>query len=997
MTSLFISYSRKDIEVARKLTEAFKGHDLDFWIDWEGIPPTVDWWKEIQSGIEKANIFIFLISPDSAVSKVCKQEIEHAAKNGKRLIPLVVRDIKADESPTELRPLNWIFIRDNDNFDSGFGKLITAIKTDYEWVQAHSQIQIKALEWKRNNHENGFLLHGKELQDAENQLVANSSKQPYATDLQREYVLKSRQATDRQRRTTTSVAIVGLIIVAALAVFGFVQAGLATERENIAQTAQANAEIEADQRATAQVIAEENQRLAEEREKIARAGELATQSALLRDSDFRASLLLGIEAWKTYENARTFGTLLENTQTNPHLQTYLNRNKDSLLGLAFSPDGKILATSARDQTIHLWDMTTGQPLGQPLSGHASPAVNLAFSHNGRLLASVGYDRDLIFWDLQTQKPIGELMWAHYDYVFSLAFSPDDKILASTSMDQTIILWDVETHQPLGEPLEGHRNWVNSAAFSPDGEVLATASQDHTIILWDVETRQPIGEPLSGHSYWVHSVAFSPDGKTLASGACAIAAIDIIHCNQGEIIFWNVERRQQIGQPLTGHADYATSIVFSPDGKTLASVGCGKTDTNFNCVAGEIILWELQLFQTVSQSLRGHPNAVESIVFSPDGKTLASGSLDNTVILWDIKSLLPIGQTWNVDRGAVNSVAISPDGRTLASANYDRSITLWDVEKQRPIDQPLNRHSGQVESVAISPDGKTIASSGCTQSDVLSCTEGEIILWDMATRRPIGSPLHAHANEVSSVVFSPNGNILASGSWDGTIILWDMETKRPIGEPLIGDGEGVWTVAFSSDGKTLASGGEDNAVTLWNVETRQPIGQPLRGNTDIIASIAFSPDGKILASGSWDKTIILWDMETLQPIGQPLSGHSDRLYSVAFSPDGRTLASGAVDEVVILWDVETRQPIGQPLIGHEYTVTSVVFSPNGKMLASGSTEASVILWNLDPVFLLKKTCERAGRNFTRAEWEKYFPDAEYAKTCDQWPLDPEPVAIPNLTP
>src|SRR5688572_8219698 len=173
MASLFISYSRKDIDGARKLTKAFHGQDLDFWIDWEGIPPTVDWWKEIQKGIEEADIFLFLISSDSCASKVCKQEIEEATKNGKRLIPIVVRDVRAGEVPTELKPLNWIFLRESDDFDAGFSNLITAIKTDYEWVQQQRRLQVRALEWERSNRENSFLLRGKELEDAELQLATN--------------------------------------------------------------------------------------------------------------------------------------------------------------------------------------------------------------------------------------------------------------------------------------------------------------------------------------------------------------------------------------------------------------------------------------------------------------------------------------------------------------------------------------------------------------------------------------------------------------------------------------------------------------------------------------------------------------------------------------------------------------------------------------------------------------------------------------------------------
>ena len=137
MPSLFISYSRRDTDCVRRLTESFKGQDLDFWIDWEGIPPTVDWWSEIERGIEQAGVFLFLVSPASIRSKVCRQEIDHALKNGKRLIPVVVREVNAEEAPTVLSHLNWIFLRENDDFDINFNKLITAIKTDYEWVRVH--------------------------------------------------------------------------------------------------------------------------------------------------------------------------------------------------------------------------------------------------------------------------------------------------------------------------------------------------------------------------------------------------------------------------------------------------------------------------------------------------------------------------------------------------------------------------------------------------------------------------------------------------------------------------------------------------------------------------------------------------------------------------------------------------------------------------------------------------------------------------------------------
>src|SRR3990172_4936659 len=207
MAKVFISYSRKDIEFAKRLTAELQKSDIDFWIDWEGIPPTVDWWKEIEKGIEEADIYLFLISPDSIKSKVCGQEIDTAVKNGKRIIPIVVRDSRWDDTPPQLRHLNYIFIRESDDFDTAVKKLMTAIQTDYEWAATHRRLQVKALEWERANKENSFLLRGKDLQEAELELATNSSKEPHPTDLQREYVFESRKATDRQRRITTTISI----------------------------------------------------------------------------------------------------------------------------------------------------------------------------------------------------------------------------------------------------------------------------------------------------------------------------------------------------------------------------------------------------------------------------------------------------------------------------------------------------------------------------------------------------------------------------------------------------------------------------------------------------------------------------------------------------------------------------------------------------------------------------------------------------------------------
>jgi len=199
MKQLFISYSRKDTEFARRLTESFAAQNMEAWVDWQDIPPTVDWMKQIEKGIEEADIFVFIVSPDSIRSSVCAEEVAHAIKNGKRIAPVVAREVDMKEAPATLTHLNWIFFsRPQDKFETSFEKLLTAVHTDYDWVQTHARLQVKALEWERNQKEGSFLLRGSDLKDAEAQLLVNAGKSPSPTALQREFTSTSRKEEDAQ-------------------------------------------------------------------------------------------------------------------------------------------------------------------------------------------------------------------------------------------------------------------------------------------------------------------------------------------------------------------------------------------------------------------------------------------------------------------------------------------------------------------------------------------------------------------------------------------------------------------------------------------------------------------------------------------------------------------------------------------------------------------------------------------------------------------------------
>ncbi|HSL30832.1 MAG TPA: TIR domain-containing protein [Anaerolineales bacterium] len=211
MARVFVSYSRKNIDFAKRLIEKLQEREMDFWVDWEGIPPTVDWMREIEKGIEEADAFLAIVSAEWIASKVCKDELAIAVKNGKRLIPVVPLDVVWNDVPSALAHLNFLFFTQNFDFDQQLQRLIAALDTDYDWLKTHRRLQVKALEWERSNNDTGFLLRGRDLEDAEQQLSINANKDPRPTDLQRGYVLKSRQGATRQRRLTTGI-LIGLII-----------------------------------------------------------------------------------------------------------------------------------------------------------------------------------------------------------------------------------------------------------------------------------------------------------------------------------------------------------------------------------------------------------------------------------------------------------------------------------------------------------------------------------------------------------------------------------------------------------------------------------------------------------------------------------------------------------------------------------------------------------------------------------------------------------------
>ena len=274
--------------------------------------------------------------------------------------------------------------------------------------------------------------------------------------------------------------------------------------------------------------------------------------------------------------------------------------------VAFSPDGRLLASGSSDSTVRLWDVAMAEVL-QTLNGHSDWVLSVAFSPDGELLASGSIDETIRLWNVETGLPLRTLR-ANSDWIMSIAFSPDSRLLVSGSIDKKVRLWDVATGSVL-RTLQGHSGWVYSVAFSPDGRLLASGSVDETVRLWDAAVGSEL-RTLQGHSGWVYSVAFSPDGKLLAS-----SSVD------KTVRLWDAATGSAL-RTLHGHSGWVYSVAFSLDSRLLASGSGDET----------VRLWDVSTSSTL-QTLRGHSGWVYSVAFSQDSNILASAS-HGTVRLWE---------------------------------------------------------------------------------------------------------------------------------------------------------------------------------------------------------------------------------------------------------------------------------------------------------------------------------------------------------------------------